>query len=196
VVTVDVNVTDAGHGYATPTAADATKLTSATSGPARILYKPAGTGTLRCVVKLDEAGSGGSLTAGSDRLSSDFTISSSNVSVDTGHSITLPSAGSYILFAQVTAIGTCSALDGAGQDIVAVLRDDTAGAFIGERAVMVSPVVTGYPHYGTGTIILNYTVASSRDISLYVSRENGGFTAWTTSLIQSIGTNVGYLKYA
>lgn len=56
-----VNVTSTGHDYATPTAADAAKLTSGASGPARILWKETGsTGTQACVVLLGEgAASGG-----------------------------------------------------------------------------------------------------------------------------------------
>lgn len=53
----DVDITDTSHGYATPTASDQTKLTSAAAGPARILDKEStGTGTKRCTVRLDESG--------------------------------------------------------------------------------------------------------------------------------------------
>lgn len=46
-----VNVTDAGHGYAAVSNANAV-LQSAISGPVRILYKPAGTGEKTCAVLL------------------------------------------------------------------------------------------------------------------------------------------------
>lgn len=51
-----VSVRDADHGYATEVDADATKFESAASGVIRILYKPAGTGTSWCVVRLSAGG--------------------------------------------------------------------------------------------------------------------------------------------
>jgi hypothetical protein len=60
VVPVEVNVTDAGHGYATPTAASAARLTSAASGPARILDRESGTGNVDAVVLLGGGAGGGS----------------------------------------------------------------------------------------------------------------------------------------
>jgi hypothetical protein len=52
VVPVEVNVTDAAHKYATPTASSAARLTSAASGPARILDRVSGTGNKDAVVQL------------------------------------------------------------------------------------------------------------------------------------------------
>ena len=57
VVPVEVNVTDAGHGYATPTAASSARLTSAASGPARIIDRETGTGNVSAVVSLVGTGS-------------------------------------------------------------------------------------------------------------------------------------------
>jgi hypothetical protein len=48
----DVNVTLATHGFAAPVSGDTAKLTSGVFGPARILYKPSGTGVKRCIVEL------------------------------------------------------------------------------------------------------------------------------------------------
>ncbi len=64
-----VDVTDTGHGYAAPTPADATKLTSAANGPARILWKESGsTGTQACVLLL--GGPGASTGISGARVSS------------------------------------------------------------------------------------------------------------------------------
>jgi hypothetical protein len=52
VVVCRVNVTDATHQYARPVAGDPTGLASAGTGPARILYKPTGTGVKTAVVQL------------------------------------------------------------------------------------------------------------------------------------------------
>lgn len=57
---VDVDVTNSSHNYANPASSDAEKLASSGSeGLAEILYKPVGTGTLRCLVLIG-SGSGGS----------------------------------------------------------------------------------------------------------------------------------------
>jgi len=53
VVPVEVNVTDAGHKYATPTAASSARLTSAATGPARIIDRETGTGSVSAVVLLE-----------------------------------------------------------------------------------------------------------------------------------------------
>lgn len=57
---VKVDVTDAGHTHADVTPADAAKLTSATAGPALILWKESGTGTKWAVVSLGSASARGS----------------------------------------------------------------------------------------------------------------------------------------
>jgi hypothetical protein len=49
---VQVNVTDEAHGYASIADGDTTQLASATSGPAQILWKAAGTGSRWAVVRL------------------------------------------------------------------------------------------------------------------------------------------------
>lgn len=54
---VQVDVTDAAHQFAEVKNSDGTKLSSGSSGSARILYSPGGTGTKWCVVRLgDNAG--------------------------------------------------------------------------------------------------------------------------------------------
>lgn len=55
IVPVQVNVTDTTHGFAVPTVSDASKLTSGTTGLFRILYKPSGTGTKWCLVRVGDA---------------------------------------------------------------------------------------------------------------------------------------------
>ena len=52
--TVKIDITDTGHRFASPIANDATKLTSARSGPARILLSQTGTGEKSSVVQLGE----------------------------------------------------------------------------------------------------------------------------------------------
>jgi hypothetical protein len=57
-----VDVTDEEHRYAAPTDGDASKLTSAESGPAHLLWADTGTGTKWCLVRLG----GPAPTAGGD----------------------------------------------------------------------------------------------------------------------------------
>lgn len=53
---VQINVTDASHGYADVTNGDSTKLTSAVAGGAQILWKESGTGTKWAVVRFVHSG--------------------------------------------------------------------------------------------------------------------------------------------
>jgi len=93
-----VDVTDTGHGYAAPTAGDATKLTSAASGPARILWRESGsTGTQACVLLLggsDGASGGTGLTVKESDLSPSYTsITSLEIDQAQGGVVTQPGAG-------------------------------------------------------------------------------------------------------
>jgi len=60
VVQVQIDVTDANHGYADVKASDNTKLASGASGSAVILWKESGTGTKWAIIRIgggDKAGS-------------------------------------------------------------------------------------------------------------------------------------------
>jgi hypothetical protein len=101
VVPVEVNVTDAGHGYATPTAASAARLTSAASGPARILDRVSGTGNKDAVVQLlGASGAAASPPATQYSFSTSFTADQVGVGggtvATTGTLVTL-AAGDYVL---------------------------------------------------------------------------------------------------
>lgn len=56
----DIEINDAGHEWAVPIAADATKLESATSGPVRIEWKESSGATRRAIVLLGDGASAGS----------------------------------------------------------------------------------------------------------------------------------------
>lgn len=65
VVVAEVNMTSAGHTYASPTATVARLTSSASAGYARIVYTPGGTGNLTCIVLLGAGwqGTGGTTDA-------------------------------------------------------------------------------------------------------------------------------------
>lgn len=102
VAVVDVLINDAAHLWAKPIAGDATKLTSATSGPARILWKAGSSGTQRCVVNLlDGQGAGVSASVSE---SHGYAYDNGSLDVDTDDTWTtlgewsLPSAaGTYFI---------------------------------------------------------------------------------------------------
>gem|GEM_PF-2241186 len=58
---VQINVTDGNHSFADITNNDVTKLTSAETGPATILWKEAGTGTKWAVIRFGGSGGGSSV---------------------------------------------------------------------------------------------------------------------------------------
>lgn len=76
VAVCDIDVTDTGHEFAAPTPGDETQLTSAASGPARIVWKDSGTGTKRAVVLLGGGGGGDCCEFSTDDYSTTEPLSS------------------------------------------------------------------------------------------------------------------------
>jgi hypothetical protein len=220
VVPVDVNVTDAGHGYATPTASDNTKLTSAASGPARILYKPGGTGTLRCVVKLDESGAaGGALNTwqvknnfGVPPIS--YAISANTTAQATGMSISIPSAGTYLIAATVVARGTLTG--GAGvasfSNIYAYLQ--YSGGSTGTSQDLFCVCLHGtsgttHDAFGSASVVTIASFSAAGAVEIYGYRDApwdaGGGQAWSAAVIygnvagfgpRNLNSQLAYLKIA
>jgi len=112
----DVNVTDAGHEYATPTVSDTDVLTSAETGGARILWKDSGTGTKRALILIG-GDSGGGDSGFHARLTTEsggkwkfyrLTLNSSGAYVDDGGE----SVGFYAIPLAIDGINTCNPVAG------------------------------------------------------------------------------------
>jgi hypothetical protein len=100
-VTCTVNITDTSHAFATPTASDATKLTSVASGPIKIIAKEsAGTGNKECMVLLQDirtpgASGGGSIAvATATQTTKAFGSGAATVGGQVGKLIELQTSGS------------------------------------------------------------------------------------------------------
>lgn len=123
VVPVDVNITDSTHNFATPTAGDRTQLTSASSGPVKIIYKPSGTGKKRCVAQLLLQGSAAATSWVAGELATSSNISPASATptaltfnfagLDTGGfysagsptRLTFPESGVYLIGCSVIFVG-------------------------------------------------------------------------------------------
>ncbi len=112
VVQAKVNVTDAGHGFATAKDGDLTQLSSAASGEAQILWKESGTGASKwAIVRFGGAGSSGgsrlgkvtgtwakNATASVQQYSGAGAIvtGSSFVAINRAQTVTGPTGGSWV----------------------------------------------------------------------------------------------------
>lgn len=131
-------------------------------------------------------------------FSSAYTITADNTWEDTsasGNDITLPSAGTYLLFATLTANASISA--GGPAYISFRLWDETAGAVVGSSTGTSYQVrcvgLPGGTLTGTGTLAILYTVTGASVIRVDAHRTAA---TWTTSQILA-GNNAsvyGYLK--
>lgn len=105
VMPVDVEITDAAHTFAVPINGTYSKLTSATSGPARIISRESGTGTKRAVVLVteDTASASSGLTSGySYQTTSSVSIAADGpTEYDLDTEITLPESGEYLVSFQI-----------------------------------------------------------------------------------------------
>lgn len=105
-----IQVSDSGHGYATPSGSYTDRLASAANGPARILWKESGTGTKWAVVNLDGQQSAGSIGVDTDTFTSTFDITSDDTWTDTGLEITTSSAGSYLAIGHLCMSGLATGI--------------------------------------------------------------------------------------
>lgn len=130
------------------------------------------------------------------------TITGSNgVYIDTGLSITLPAAGTYLITADVR--GFMNGTAGGGTTawwLTAKLFNSTDSADVANSERLI--VLTGQaalPLQNTCPINMPVTVTASKTLRLYVSRNGNGTPAWTSSSIESNTagrTNLTYLKTA
>lgn len=199
VVVVDVNVTSAGHAYATLDSGNTSRLTSAASGPAYIVYKPGGTGVKTCVVCLNNPPvAAGGLTADAAFLLGDFALNQTTGTYQTVLSTpSLPAAGTYLFWCD--AVGELNT-NTPGDRIDAQLAFSTGGA-------VDFPVVTvgaaGVSSRATGHIVTNAVLATGSLVaSLKACRTFGGTVATSTvrglsvTPTQNFNTAIAWLKIA
>ena len=132
------------------------------------------------------------LVSGESVLATDYTITANDAWQDTGLSIPLPAAGTYLIGGHVSGAGETSA--GITGAIKARLYDATAAAGISNsvrRCVYVG--VTGETQVGNGSYSMIVTVTQASTIKLQGWRDSG--STWTTSQIISGGGGYSNLSY-
>jgi len=127
-------------------------------------------------------------------LSSDYDISASSATiVDSGLSISIPSAGDYLMFATVNGLMQVSLIGSSAAFLYARLYDDTAATpLLGSVMRFCATQVTGVDVRGTGAFSKPYTFSGAKTIKLQVARNGGGFT--TTRILAGTETHIGYAK--
>jgi hypothetical protein len=118
---------------------------------------------------------------GESVLGSSFSITAANGTYeDTGLSISLPTAGTYLLYANVRYAMNFSA--GATGFLAAKLYNITDAADVSNSERMLHLLSsTGQDVQGTAPLTLILTVAAAKTIKLYAKRDSA--TTWTTSVI-------------
>ncbi|HEY1191907.1 MAG TPA: hypothetical protein VGE74_30025 [Gemmata sp.] len=144
VTVAKVSITDTGHRYARPVPGDRTKLTSATSGPARLLVAPSGTGEQMVYVVLGAPAAGASpdaIIAGSETTNFAYLATATGSWADTLNVIDLAAEGLYLISYGVAGIGTITSppIGGESATLYARLRN-SAGSVIGQSAGIVLDV--------------------------------------------------------
>lgn len=163
VAVCDIDVTDAAHEYAAPTPGDETQLTSAASGPARIVWKESGTGTKRAVVIV---GQGGGIAAGdccgwcADYWTKGFGAGDSlgsGTTPEIAQTITIPGGANLIVYPAICRI--------------------PAGDYVAEVRAGIN-VEVALPAAGTQPTFFKFQVAAQL-VARYVTPGGVGSGAWS-----------------
>jgi hypothetical protein len=156
-----------------------------------------GAGTVLVGGSPPDCGSWITSVAGISTLGSTYTISADNEAYeDTGLSVTLPSAGTYIVW--YTARTNISALTTAGAFVEVELYNSTdAGAIANSEEIGAYASTLSTSYYGVPHLNAYVTVATSKVIKLYAKVVAPGSTTIRTVNSDTYGrTNMGYIKIA
>lgn len=156
-----------------------------------------GAGTVLVGGSPPDCGSWITSVAGISTLGSTYTISADNGAYeDTGLSVTLPSAGTYIVW--YTARTNISALTTAGAFVEVELYNSTdAGAIANSEEIGAYASTLSASYYGVPHLNVYVTVATSKVIKLYAKVVAPGSTTIRTVNSDTYGrTNMGYIKIA
>lgn len=200
VTTADIEVNSVSHTYATPKSGSSSVLASASSGPARIIDWESGGSTRRAFVLLEgTVGAAGSLTSSQTSENTSYTILADDTWENAGFTtLSLPSAGTYLIHYLVLFIAECTVSNG---KILARLYDTTNAAQVENSVVEASAFAGAGANYATASAVFQYTVAAGATLRTEARREAG--PTWGSALVQyptasGAGGNLslGYVKIA
>lgn len=179
----DIEVSDAGHGFAAPSGSFTSKLASASSGPAKIVHKESGTGTKRAYVLMlgGTAGSGASVVTGAQDTGA-HGISADDAWQATSAQITLPAAGTYLLVANVSCE---AAISGGTYGVIygRLYNPDDVSVVPGSHTVVWSGTSGGHTPTSSAPIVAVYTIGFADTIRVEVFRTLPGGGSFTLSNI-------------
>ena len=122
------------------------------------------------------------------------TYNTTTAYADTGLSVSLPGAGTYLITAKVAAVLDVSA--SAGGANYAQLYNATDGAAVTDSDVAIVPAaVTGVPLYGSATITHRISVAAAKVIKLYAKHVVTGTVTASQILQTGSGFGVTTMQY-
>ena len=193
--------TASGAAAGTMSAANFTKLAgiaaSATNTPLTAnTPQPVGTAAVGVGTEAARDDHVHAMANGFAALGANYTISGDNGAYeDTGLSISLPSAGTYLVW-YTARTNIAAAAGGSGAYILTELYNSTDAAAIAnsEQIGAYATTITA-SYYGVGTVIARVTIAASKTVKLYA--KSVAPTSTTTRTVNSDTngrTTIGYLK--
>jgi hypothetical protein len=178
----------AAQAASQPLDSDLTAIAAlSTTAFGRALLELANAATLRTAAGVIVNASGESL------LATPFSITAAaDVYQDTGLSVTLPAAGTYIVEADVRYLLNCSV---AGAFLTAEFYNSSDGAAVANSETMLNQAGnTGVFYQGTTHIRKEITVTASKVIKLYALRSGSGFTNTDIYTNANGRTRMSYLQ--
>lgn len=158
---------------------------------------PEGTPDPRPRVFAAQVGAESSLAFDGDELASDATISTSNAQIDTGLFLTLPTAGTFLVFGTVRAVAKMSAFGGSNLNQIAAYyrRGTGSGGDVLSYATLVNIPVTNQEVAGSASLMALVTTTGSEPVTLWAIRNEGGGSTWTTSYIDGGSNSETSMRY-
>ena len=133
------------------------------------------------------------MPSGESVLGASYTITADTTWQDTGLSITLPAAGTYIIAGNVQGYAKVSATPGASISVKLYNSTDAADVANSERLVAVASAVN-QDHASTGSWFIPVPVAASKVIKVYAYRTAATLTYSQIQSVSNGRTNLTYVR--